>query len=95
MKSLMEVSVVKKRKADIEIMDIFDMEIDVANEAAKRKEMGHLEKYNFFDVMLDYCFFDNDDKAAQTLAGVYKSAPGVKLTDGSIRADPSLQFRSP
>ena len=36
MKSLLEVSITKKRR-DIEIMDIFDMEIDVANEAARRK----------------------------------------------------------
>jgi hypothetical protein len=36
MKSLLEVSISKKRR-DIEIMDIFDMEIDVANEAARRK----------------------------------------------------------
>jgi hypothetical protein len=38
--------------------------------------MGQLEKYNFFDVMLDYCFFNNDDQPAKVMADVLKSKPG-------------------
>lgn len=85
----MEVSVTKKRR-DIEIMDIFDMEIDVANDAAKRREMGQVEKYNFFEIMLEYCFFDNNDKPAKIMADVLKSQPGEKLDDSIIRADANL-----
>ena len=85
----MEVSVSKKRR-DIEIMDIFDMEIDVANDAAKRREMGQVEKYNFFEIMLEYCFFDNNDKPAKIMADVLKSQPGERLDDSIIRADANL-----
>ena len=85
----MEVSVSKKRR-DIEIMDIFDIEIDVANDAAKRREMGQVEKYNFFEIMLEYCFFDNNDKPAKIMADVLKSQPGERLDDSIIRADANL-----
>ena len=84
-----------KKKRDIEIMDIFDMEIDVANDAARRRELGQVEKYNFFEIMLEYCFFENNDRPAKVMADVLKSRPGEQLDDSMIRADQNLQFRSP
>lgn len=41
----------------------------------KRKEKGGNKptRSNFFEVMLDYCFFENDDEPAQVAAEVLKS----------------------
>ena len=42
-------------------MDIFDQEIEVNSDIAKDKKPT---RSNFFEVMLDYCFFENDDEPA-------------------------------
>lgn len=46
--------------------------------------------------MLDYCFFENDDKPAKVAAKVLlKDSRNPNIDDSIIRQDDSLQFRSP
>jgi len=53
----------------------------------------------FFEVMLKYCFFENNDDPAKVAAEVLKPVPfeGAMpdMNDSIIRTDKSLQFRSP
>ena len=107
MKSLMEINIDQQSKKSYfkggksnnhELMDIFDQEIDVMDLSDKRKEKGGNKptRSNFFEVMLDYCFFENDDEPAQVAAEVLKSQNAPSNVDDSIiRMDITLQFRSP
>ena len=46
--------------------------------------------------MLDFCFFENDDRASVVAADVLKNKEYPPSVDDSyIRENPSLQFRSP
>lgn len=54
------------------------------------------QRSNFFEVMLDYCFFENDDEPAKVAATVLKSTDAPSAVDDTIlRKDAGLQFRSP
>lgn len=76
MKSLMEINIdsqskksqFKANKSNHELMDIFDQEIDVTDIDHRGKNENEESKKptrsNFFEVMLDYCFFENDDEPA-------------------------------
>ena len=77
MKSLIDISISrggakgKSRFNELEMVDIFhqDIEIDDPEQRMAGKE-GNQE--TFFDVLLDYCFFENDDEPAKVAAGVLK-----------------------
>ena len=100
MKSLMEINIDQQSKKNHfknnnnhELMDIFDQEIEVNSDVTKEKKPT---RSNFFEVMLDYCFFENDDEPALVAAEVIKSQyQPSNIDDSIIRMDQSLQFRSP
>lgn len=76
-------------------MDIFDQEIEINSDMNKDKSTKPTRS-NFFEVMLDYCFYENDDEPAQVAAEVIKSQnQPSNIDDSIIRMDVSLQFRSP
>jgi hypothetical protein len=48
-----------------EFMDIYDQEIDIKDGLnGKDDDCEGTEKATFFDVMIDFCFFENSDKPA-------------------------------
>jgi hypothetical protein len=50
----------------------------------------------FFEVMLDFCFFENDDEPAKVAMELLKSDLGsTNIDDSVIRLDRGLQFKSP
>ena len=52
-----------------------------------------MKKIPFFEVLLDYCFFDNDDSAARTAARVLRG--NAIDVDNAVREQEANQFRSP
>jgi hypothetical protein len=65
-------------------------------QASSKKGAQGSQRSNFFEVMLDYCFFQNDDAPAQVAAEVLNgNKDPEKIDDSIIRKDASLQFRSP
>jgi len=65
----------------------------LANQAAGRRA----KKNSFYEVMLEQCFFENDDSLAKVAADVLvQDAPrGQRVDDSRIRGDDTAQFRSP
>jgi hypothetical protein len=104
MKSLMEISVAKasgkkpSRANELEMVDIFneDIEVDDPQQRAGGREAAQT---TFFDVLLDYCFFENDDEparaAASLLSPVPESGAPTNTDDSILRMEKGLQFRSP
>ena len=101
MKSLMDVGLSKaaeKKKAashfnDLDMIDIFNQDIDVDphSRAAAAKAAT---KHNFFEVMVEYCFFENEDEPARVAAEILKPWPEsgapTNFDDSAIRMDRSL-----
>ena len=52
-----------------------------------------IKKNTFYEVMLDYCFFDNDDAAAKVAAQILRV--GKRADDTLLRQNENLQFRTP
>ena len=104
MKSLMDVNINKsdpKKKAaanfnDLDMIDIFnqDIEIDPNSRGGTKQSSKSAKINNFFDVMLEYCFFENEDEPARVAAEILKPWPESgapsNLDDSIIRMDRSL-----
>ena len=108
MKSLIETSVTKSKEkkkkqpnpfTDLEMIDIYSHDIQIDDPEKKGKDAPSQPENTFFDIMLQYCFFDNDDEPAKVAAEILKppsETGGLGSVDDSIlRFDKSLQFRSP
>ena len=84
------------------LMEICDHDIDIVDHASSRhpgrnKQAGKGRKKIFFEVMLDFCFFENDDEASKVAADVLKSKESANqnVDDSYLKDNPSLLFRSP
>lgn len=52
-----------------------------------------IKKSSFFEILLDYCFYDNDDAAARAAARVLRG--NAVDVDIALRQQEANQFRSP
>ena len=97
MKTLIDISLVKSQKSKktaFDEDDILNQDIEIHDPSV----LGGNKKETpttFFDVMLDYCFFENDDEPAKVAADMLKATNAALVDDSILRVDKGLQFRSP
>lgn len=110
MKALIEMSVArladqKQKKpssfSELEMLEIYNHDINLENpqRPTNQAKEGNQSQDTLFDVMLDYCFFENDDEPAQVAAEILRpvgdSGASAHIDDSILRKEKNLQFRSP
>jgi len=78
MKSLIDISIQKTAKKsasrfnELDMVDIFSHDIEIDDPEQRNLGESDEKTETFYDVMLDYCFFDNNDEPARVAAEVLK-----------------------